>query len=258
MRVFEEEKQLAKQINSFLAARSPISQAINFVRQNTYQCVVFGGALRDIVHPDPITPSVRDVDIVVSRSDIKHLRTDWPQYFEGRNRFGGLRLRISRVPIDVWAVEDTWAFREEFVVPHWYSYLTQTTFLNIDGIIADLSPQRGSGIKVFAKHFLHAFRQRILDITLEQNPYPFLATIKALRAMYRYDLRIGYPLAVFLHGVLSSHQFKRLESEQAKHYGHVFFDCEYLQSFHRRLERHLVDESSSKSAFSPQQQLRLW
>src|SRR2546430_693363 len=258
MTVLQQEKQIAKQIKAFLTIKSPVANAINFVRDKSCRCVVFGGALRDIVHPDPVTPVVRDVDIVVSRDDIKNLKNQWPQHIAGTNRFGGLRLQIERVPVDVWAVEGTWAFRKAIVIPDSYYYLTRTTFLNIDGIIADLSPQYREGMKIFAKDFLYAFSERILDITLEQNPYPLLVTIKSLRAVSRYNLGIGHALAQFLHGVLSRRQFKRLEKEQIRHYGRILFDASYLDRMHKRLHEFLLYEWPMSIALSPQQQLRWW
>jgi hypothetical protein len=257
MNVFEEEKQLANKLRTFLSVRSPVSRAIQFIKKNSSQCVLFGGVLRDIVRPDSVTPSVRDVDVVVYRSDIKRLESRWPEYIQGRNRFGGLRLNVSRVPIDIWAIEDTWAFRNKLVIPQSVYYLSRTTFLNIDGITADLSVDNANGIKVLAKDFLFAFRHHILDITLNKNPFPTLVAIKALRAMHRYDLSIGYSLAVYLYDVLTRHKLTRLEKEQARHYRRIIFDSTYLCQLRTQLHTHLT-RATSADTFSAMKQLEWW
>src|ERR1700731_1245851 len=110
------------------------------------------------------------------------------EFVRGKNRFGGVWLEIDGVPIDMWAMENTWAFRKDFVVPLSFYTLTRTTFLNIDGIVADLTTGDELGIKIFAKDFLRALTDKILDINLYENPYPSLVAMKALRAAYRYDL----------------------------------------------------------------------
>src|ERR1700694_1912278 len=132
MSVIDQEAQLANQLQRFLMARSPIANAVNYIRRNSSRCFVFGGALRDILRPDSLTASVRDVDIVVGTNDLRYLTEQCEQYVLGQNRFGGYRLKIGPVPVDIWAVEETWAFRKTLVLPLSFYSLPKTTFLNID------------------------------------------------------------------------------------------------------------------------------
>ncbi len=257
MNVYQEERLLASHLRDFLRDRSPIARAINLIRANTSQCFLFGGALRDIVRPEPHARSIRDVDLVVSRSDLKRLVRECGDHIDGINRFGGLQLNICSVPLDVWALEETWAFRNNHVVPHSFYYLTRTTFLNIDGIVADISANGPSGVKVFARDFLYAFHHRLLDITLNENPFPTLVAIKALRAMYRYDLPVSRALASYLLNTLKTNMLSALEEEQLRHYHRVIFDRTHLGRLRCDLEEYLSHSRNSNEAFSPSRQLAL-
>jgi hypothetical protein len=258
MTILEQEKQLAKQLQSFLSVPSPISNAVSLLRRNTSRCFLFGGALRDIIRPDPITPSVRDVDCVVLRHDLSRLQTNCETYFVGKNRFGGLKFALKGVPIDVWAVEDTWAFQKQFVVPYSFYTLTHTTFLNIDGIVADVSTGDALTIKIFARDFLDAFSRKLLNITLSANPFPLLVAVKALRAAYRYDLHIGYDLAVYLDSLFQRYSFKRIEREQLRHYRQIIFDESHLSVLARRLNEYVTHSAAENPcAFVPNDQLSL-
>ncbi len=258
MTLYEQEKQLAKQVQAYLRVASPVSNAVSLVKRNTSRCFIFGGALRDIIRPDKVTRSLRDVDCVVARRDLRRLEVNCSPYVQGRNRFGGLRLRVSGVPVDVWAVEDTWAFRKQLVAPFSFYALTRTTFLNIDGIVAEISTGESADIKIFAKDFLNAFSKKVLEITLSDNPFPLLVALKALRAAYRYDLRISYSLALYLFSTFSSYRLSQIEREQLRHYRRVIFDESHLASLAGRFHEYLARNESSKTiAFAPNDQLCL-
>jgi hypothetical protein len=79
--------------------------------------------------------------------------------------------------IDVWPLGDTWALRQFRIGSGDFESLTRTTFLNVEGVIVDLSaPQRGRR-RVYASGFFEALQTRVLDINLEENPYPELSAI---------------------------------------------------------------------------------
>jgi hypothetical protein len=75
--------------------------------------ILLGGFARDvaleIAYGRPRTPS-RDIDVIVASANttMPHALERW---LVRENRFGGLKLRVSGVSLDVWRLEDTWAFR---------------------------------------------------------------------------------------------------------------------------------------------------
>ena len=255
MNVIDQERRLADRLQTFLMVRSPIANAINYVRRNSSRCFVFGGALRDIFRPDSLTPSARDVDIVVSRNDLRYLIEECEKYVLGQNRFGGYRIKIGPVPVDIWAVDETWAFRKTLVLPQSFYSLTKTTFLNIDGIAADVPMGQDIDIKVFAKDYLDAFNSGVLDISLYNNPFPTLVAIKALRAMYRYDLKITHRLASYLYASFRGYGYNWLENEQVRHYGRALFDHRQLEALGIALKEYLCAGAAHRMTFSPRDQL---
>jgi len=244
-----QEKELADKLARFLKTRSPIAKAIQRVRAGMWQSYLFGGVLRDIFRPDPLVPGVRDVDFVINDEDFNRFHWHLRAFVVSRNRFGGLRLRIGRVPVDAWSLKQTWAFRQGFVAVRSFRSLTETTFLNIDGIVADISYARRGSPEVYARGYLAAFKNNVLDIELRENPFPSLVAVKALRAMYRYKLGINRPLADYISWVLENVGFEKFESEQRRHYGRALVSGERLSLLAASLQRYL--RYSSDEVYSP-------
>jgi hypothetical protein len=258
MRIPEREEVLATQIRSFLSHKSPISDAIKALGKEIPRFVVFGGALRDIVGPDKGQRTIRDVDVVVSGADLERLARVWSDHVESRNRFGGLRIKYGKVPFDVWAVEKTWAFQQKHIVSNSFYQLTSTTFLNIDGIIADMYYGRTRlTIKVMARDFFQAFDNQVLEITLKENPFPKLVAIKALRAMHRYDLKVGFKLAWYFCEIFNHYSARELEEEQQRHYHRVIFHRDYLEQFRDYITMELKDNASFGKPLRLRRQLKL-
>lgn len=145
-------------------------------------------------------------------------------------------------------MNQTWAFRHGFVSPRSFRSLAETTFLNIDGIVADVSYARRNRPEVYARGYLKAFGDNALDIELRQNPFPPLVAVKALRAMYRYNLDIKRPLAAYISCVIKDLGIEKFEREQRRHYGRTVISGESLRMFAASLERYL--DYSSEEVYS--------
>ena len=245
MKMDAAERDLAEKLARFLRTRSPIAKAIQRARTGMWKCFVFGGVLRDVFRPDPLAPGIRDVDLVINDEDFDTFHWHLRAFVVARNRFGGLRLKIGQVPIDAWSLSQTWAFRQGYVLPKSFRSLAETTFLNIDGIVADVSYFHRNRVEVYAQSYLRAFENNVLDIELRANPFPPLVAVKALRAMYRYHLNINRPLAAYISDVIEGLGVERFEREQRRHYGRAIISGDALRAFATSLEsylRHSEDE----------------
>jgi len=149
--------------------------------------LLFGGAVRDILS----NKSPRDYDFVVTlRSCL--LDRIVASYDFIRNRFGGYKFVLDGIKIDVWTLNNTWAFKNKLVslAPE---NLTETVFLNIDSIAINLS--RGD---VYARRYKEAIENNLLDIVLTAHPFPEVCVLRSLACKYKYNARISSNLKEFI------------------------------------------------------------
>ena len=142
---------------------------------------LFGGVLRDLA----LLGSRRfssDIDIVV-----EGMWKDVARYLDSvgatKNRFGGYRLDVGNVPIDVWNAEETWAIRNGLVKYRNIASLTETTILNWDAILLEWR----TGSIICRRDYFPHIRERVMDIVLEKNPNPMGAAIRVFRHFCRSD-----------------------------------------------------------------------
>lgn len=156
------------------------------------ETVIFGGMLRDFALGNARAFS-SDIDLVsvATRDDIAKAVE---QFSPHRNKFGGYRFAVKGQVYDIWAFEDTWAFREGFVKGADLLDLLKTTFFNVDAsaysITRDccyISPVMQSSIDA-----------KVLDINLAENPSPDGMVRRAIRLGCEEDFAIGEALATFL------------------------------------------------------------
>ena len=76
--------------------------------------ILIGGVLREFLDHRKIQ-NLRDIDIIV---DVKS-ESQWSRVIEEyslrTNRFGGHKIFCEGLLVDVWRIEQTWAFREKII-----------------------------------------------------------------------------------------------------------------------------------------------
>ena len=191
---------------------------------------LIGGVLREYKDHQSFE-NLRDIDIVV---DVKN-ETLWNDTFikfgARRNRFGGRKVLFGSLPIDTWDVKQTWAYREGIVIcnpDEYISRLSETVFLNIDGIIYDW--KRGIW---YEEEYRKAMESKILDVVLESNPQIPLNIVRAFILQKRYDMSFSEKLKKII--IRESHKYdsfseftQMLEEVELRRYGKLFFSKEEL------------------------------
>lgn len=156
------------------------------------ETVIFGGMLRDFALGNAREFS-SDIDLVslASKGDIAKAVE---RFSPLRNKFGGYRFAVNRQVYDIWAFDETWAFREGLVKGTDLQDILKTTFFNVDAsaysITRDccyISPVMQSSIEA-----------KVLDINLAENPSPDKMVRRAIRLGCEEDFAIGQTLACFL------------------------------------------------------------
>lgn len=208
---------LRHRVNALLASAKWLSvRAI--LKENGWPAVLFGGTLRDVLIEHRAKP--RDIDIVVDVSDVDALSHAFREYVVRRTRFGGLRLKIADIPLDVWPLSSTWGYQK---VRQDVSFRTlpSTTFLNIEAIATELVPSPGKSRQIYESGFFDAIRTRQLDVNLVDNPFPLLAVCRAVFLARRLSFGVRRNLMEYLLQNSRGYGEQDYLDMQRKHYGTV-------------------------------------
>lgn len=211
---------------NILCAAPEFAEFDNSLQQLDAPTFLFGGFPRLIARGgDPKT--ARDIDIVV-HTDRLMLQASVKRWAARSTRFGGMHLRIGDQRVDVWTLQDTWAFRQKKVA---FSCtpdnLIRTVFLSIDALAIDV--WRGA---VFSDGYRESARRMQLDIVLRDNPYPALCVLRSLVFAQEYCMRPSRQLRRYIQAYLRRETaFDELIQTQVAHYGCERVPADVLKSW---------------------------
>ena len=217
------EARLRKRLSAFLNRSRPWRPVLDVIEKAAdrrgWRPLLFGGTLRDLLIEG--CPPPRDLDFVVPGASLDELREELGGHVERRTRFGGLRLRIRALPVDIWPLEQTWAFARGLVADPTPEALPRTTFLSAEAAAIELWPGRGRKRTLYTNGLFESFASSCLEINLEQNPYPELCVVRSLLTLRKLGFSAGPNLARYLveHGAHLSP--RQLVDAQLAHYGNV-------------------------------------
>ncbi|MGV3346638.1 hypothetical protein ACGVWS_13195 [Enterobacteriaceae bacterium LUAb1] len=164
---------------------------------------VFGGLIRDIslctAHQFR-----SDIDLVFagSKKQLQSSLADYGLQKISENKFGGFRVKDFTVNIDIWSLEETWAFKKNIIIQKDIESLLNTTLMTWDAVLYDIHHDRIITTDSWLTD-LHAGR---LDLVLAQTPDMRNALSRILRTIYGKEVVIlGERLCRFL--VISLNDF---------------------------------------------------
>ena len=146
---------------------------------------LIGGVLREYRDKGDIE-ELRDIDIIINVTSQGAWQELLDKYSPVRNSFGGYKVLCEDFVIDVWVIEETWAYREEIIScseSEYVKYLPETVFLNLDAIIYDIKRDIW-----YDQMYCEAMKNREIDIVLEKNPQLLLNTVRAFVLKKRYNM----------------------------------------------------------------------
>src|SRR5258708_33566009 len=217
---------LRKRVSAFLLSKShrraPLINLLRRIAEQRLHAVLFGGTLRDLMRygaaKDP-----RDVDVVVDGASVEQLAILFQDVLARKTRFGGLHLNTEGWMIDIWSLSDTWAVRERRAGAGDFEALTRTTFLNVEAVTIDLKIG-GNRRKLHSSGFFEGHRSQVLDINLEENPFPELAAIRTLITAAKLQYSLSNRLASYVIHYANKTPLEQLVSVQLHHYGTAWVD----------------------------------
>lgn len=146
---------------------------------------LIGGVLREFKDNNNII-NLRDIDIIIDVKNNEYLEKILFEFEVGKNRFGGYKLFCSGLIVDIWPLDETWAYKNQIIKCKPTKYvenLTNTVFLNIDAIVYDMKRNIWYDSK-----YQEAMRSRVLDVVLKCNPEVPLNIVRAIVLKRRYDM----------------------------------------------------------------------
>lgn len=242
---------------------APIAQTLEDIRRAHMQAVLFGGTLRSLLLSRLLHRRLgrpRDLDIVVTGTDLDGLRCRFRSLIARETRFGGLQLRRDNWQFDVWPLDRTWALSRDGVETPRFADLPSTTFLNLEAVAVDVWPGPGQRRIVYSgdDQFFEGIITQTLELNREENPYPTLCVVRSLLMARSTGFSIGPRLAGYLvlHGADVSDD--ELVETQRRHYGRIYYGPSALRVWLDHVAAQHARDTRAAVCLPRPRQMALW
>ena len=166
---------------------------------------------------------VRDIDFVVD-SKIEISDSLLKKYQGKINSFGGVKLNVRGISIDLWSLEKTWGIVEQQKEPSIDSLLG-SVFFNCTAIVYDVSNR----CFIKTKDFDSFMEKKILDIVYENNPNIPLCIVNTFLYCEKYNLKISNHLKEWL--IEMDKNVEDYENLEYKHYKKIVYSNEVIKKY---------------------------
>ncbi|MBF6643565.1 hypothetical protein [Chryseobacterium indologenes] len=194
---------------------------------------LFSGVIRDYFLEEYDKPN--DIDLVLQKpNDINFFENILKKYGTFRkNTFGGYKLFINNLPIDVWFIEDTWAIANNHITirKSIEKALLHSTFFNFSSIIYDLRNEKF----IKDKLFLDFLANREMDIVLENNPNIVLCLLKIKHYAEKYEINLSSSVIQYYIQNFNKYPKEEYDKSQIKHFGKIIYEYQQLVKFYYTL-----------------------
>ena len=182
---------------------------------------VFGGVIRNFLLGYPFH---RDIDFVVYAKEKITLPIELLHGIDiTRNKFGGVKLTLPHLTIDVWGLDRTWGVLQVGGNPT-PNTLIRTVFFNFSAIVFDYKKQNF----IYSDDFLKFYKSKTMDLVYERNPYPTACVVNACYYALEYNFSIGKRLRTWISRQAMGDD---VESQQVRRYGEVKFKEPVVNAF---------------------------
>lgn len=221
-------KSLKEMIHLYLKKHPPALELFNML-EKAGSLYLIGGVLREFKDNGDIL-DLRDIDIVIDVEDDECWENILSKFHTNKNRFGGYKLYCSGLIVDIWPLDETWAYKNNIVKcsPEKYAEcLADTVFLNIDAIVYDMKNNIW-----YDRKYQEAMRSRVLDVVLECNPEVPLNVIRAIMLKKRYDMTYSKRLKCIIKKEMNAREnfLDMLMNIQVKRYKREILSKELIEN----------------------------
>lgn len=227
---------LKKRINRFLDSRKydrgEVSNFIDLARE-VGSVAIFGGMLRDLcIGGNRFFDS--DVDLVFEQQSKSNIESLLDSYKYEINSFGGYRVHLRKWQIDIWALENTWAFKNGLVKNNGFKSLLETTFFNWDAIVYEINSKSIS----VSQDYFDVLKARYLDINLLPNCNEVGSTVRTLRMMIKLNAKLSPRLRDYLYNSINLIGYETLIDWERRKYKNCALDKELISYIFENIELH--------------------
>ncbi|GMN08915.1 hypothetical protein MTsPCn9_06290 [Croceitalea sp. MTPC9] len=162
--------------------------------------------------------TIRDVDIVIeSDHDLMELMN---QYDCRVNSFGGYKVKIDNLVVDVWRMDKTWAInKHQTILNLWLdTYIPHTAFFNFSAVVFSINEEKF----IYTKYFLRFLRDKKMDVVYAPNANYHLCVVNSFYYSEKYNLKFSKKLVELLKKIHSRID-KNYVPVQEKHFGKVLY-----------------------------------
>jgi hypothetical protein len=235
--------QLERFINIDLKQYYPqIYRVFELLDANKYPAFLCGGVVRNMLLGNNRIP--RDIDIIVGNISRCELEDLFRNYFKVETSLGGLKLQVKEWSIDMWPIEETWAFREGKIDGKEFSDYPKTTFLNIEAIAIQIFNKSEDKKTIYSNGFFKAIAERTLEINFEDNPAPAECIIRALRIAIDHKFIIGPKLAHFMISSINKMDMENLSRIYKHRYMSQQITADNLRKYFESIKKQVHSSSN--------------
>ncbi|MFC6100317.1 hypothetical protein [Olivibacter domesticus] len=213
------EKEVVDSTESFIryldkAVDKDTMSILHAINQET-DLLIFSGIIRNFFLG---ISTNRDLDITLEK------KIDVIKYFRGweikYNSYGGYKLFNGSLDIDLWFIEDSWAFN------HYQKQLgfqldrkiPDTVFFNFSAVAFSFRQKKF----YFTKHFVRFLRDKKIDIVSKDNANNMLCVVNTLYYSDKYKLKISENLFEYIRDLFKDYPGS-YDDVQKKHFGKVLY-----------------------------------
>lgn len=213
---------------------SRVEAFINELNENhiTY---LFSGILRNYflnIYEKP-----RDLDIIISKKKtFSNLISILDKYGKYKlNAFGGFKININGLSVDIWHIEDTWAIKNNFVKTDNESIeesVLKSTFFNFSSILYNFKEEKF----IYNQIFEDFYKSKTIEIVLENNLSELLCLINIIYYAEKYELNLSNKTKQYFINGFKNHSKKNFDDIQLKHFNSIKYDYSLLNNFYKSLK----------------------
>lgn len=208
-------------LSEILKKHKELKNFLDEVNKNG-EIYILGGSLRDSFYKTKDEYKIRDLDLIFSE-DISKIKEILSKYIYYENRFGGYKLIINGLDIDIWSYKDNWATKNNFTSKErkLLENISSGTFLNIDSVVYNYETREIN--KLYFQKVLK--RKRIEFVTknrkyIQTNPDKPLNIFRIIYSCSNYKLNLSLEVIKYIQEYIDTHTnyLSIIYASQLKHY----------------------------------------
>ena len=194
---------------------------------NYCEVLIFSGVIRNffIKHKGEL----RDLDLVLNRVDHSKIDNYFSHYNYKRNSFGGYKVLIKDLPIDIWELATTWALNNSKVELELFNdyNLPNTVFFNFSAVAFNYNTKKF----IASENFIKFLETKEVDLVLEENPLPQLCIVNTIHYKVKFQLEISTNLKKYYSRNFDNFSEEDYENIQLKHFKDILYPYNYLKTW---------------------------